>query len=102
MSGRVFYVSEELAATPVDGEVLTNRWWTVHPERGLTFWYFPTGGMRSEFPSPQCNPNRRTAEYLQKAQYADHECRFVPVVFLFHAERAMREDKKAFAEGQPS
>jgi hypothetical protein len=92
--GRVFHVPLDVAVTPANGEALVDRWWSVHPEKGLAFYYQPFGYARSEEPSPQCNAQQYTAEHLCRKLYPDHECRHVPVVFFQHAIRAMREDFK--------
>lgn len=91
MRGRVFYIPEEVASTPADGECIAGAWWSCHPEKGLAFYYVPSGYFRSEEPSPQCNQDRRIVEQLTKQLYPDHVVKKVPVVFMAHALRAVNK-----------
>lgn len=91
MRGEFFHVPEDLAATPKNGEALVDRWWAVHPEKGLAFYFVPRGYYRSEEPSPQCNPDQHTAEVLTKQLNPDHVVKQIPVVFFAHAIKRMRE-----------
>ena len=38
MTGIVFYVPKDVATAPADGPCLVNRWWVVHPEKGIAFY----------------------------------------------------------------
>lgn len=87
--GTVFYVQEAEATTPASGECIANHWWTVHPVHGLAFYAQLLGYAANETPSPQCNQSEGTARLLAGKLYPDHEVRFVPAVFIRHAERAM-------------
>jgi len=73
-----------LSFIPVDaespeGEVIhrKNRWWIVHPEKGLLIWR----GF-----SAQCNSDKRIAESLRDRLYPWAEVRFIPSVFTREAE----------------
>ena len=90
--GRYIYIPIETAITPAEGHAYVNRWWSVHPEHGVAFWYQPFGYEQSEDPSPQCNASEAAARALNKD---GHEIKFFPVVFGTHAWRAMRSDKKS-------
>ncbi|MGI9492137.1 MAG: hypothetical protein ACR2QF_07045 [Geminicoccaceae bacterium] len=96
--GKLFYVPIDTAITPKNGECIVDHWWSVHPEKGLVFWYQPTGYLRSEEPSPQCNQDHHTSQFLTKRTYPDHECRQIHVVYLGHAMQAMREDRERLAK----
>lgn len=87
--GQVLYVPISLATTPANGRCLVDRYWTVHPERGLAFWFEPKGYYRSEEPAPQCNSSEVVCLTMTVRLYPGHECRFVPVVYLAHANREM-------------
>lgn len=50
--------------------VRRNRWWSVHPERGLIFFKG----------SPQCNSSQAISERHTKALYPWAECRFIECV----------------------
>lgn len=98
MKGTIFHIAEELAITPAEGLCITNRWWSVHPEKGLAFYFQPFGYAASEEPSPQCNQDRATAEHLQKRLHPDHLVKHMPLVFLEHAESEMRRLRKDLRE----
>jgi hypothetical protein len=75
---KLTYVPFDEATTPKDGEVLTNRWWVVHPEHGLAYFSRrPTDRHKSA----QCNGDRRLPEKMVGEMYPNHEVRFMPVVF---------------------
>lgn len=92
MRGEFFHIAKDLAATPREGECITNRWWAVHPEKGLAF-YFLRGRGGSESPSPQCNQDERVVRHNSERINPGHIIEFVPLVFLEHAEAEMRRLK---------
>ena len=94
LSGRFLHVPLELAQQPVDGECLCNRRWSVHPKKGVSFYYTPFGYYKSEEPAPQCNAQEFTAKHLAKRLTPDNEVIQLPVVYLTHALRAMRKDRE--------
>ena len=69
----VTYIPFDEATKPRDGEVLTNRWWVVHPEMGLAVF---------RRHSPQCNSDRRLPESLIARRYPGHESRFFEIVYI--------------------
>jgi len=95
MRGVLLHVPLEVATTPANGECLVDRWWAVHPEKGVAFYFVPFGYYRSEEPAPQCNPDEHTARALTKRLNPDHEVHQIPAVYMAHAVRAAREYKKA-------
>jgi hypothetical protein len=100
MRGVIFHVPLDLAQTPKDGDCLVDRWWSVHPELGLAFWFQPFGYERSEEPSPQCNPDEATARMLALELLPDHEVRQIKCVFMAHAMREMIKRKRELAKAQ--
>ena len=102
LRGHIFYVPEDVAQTPAEGECLVARYWTVHPEKGLAFYYVPTGYFRSDEPSPQCNCDRFTAETLTARIHPGHSVKLIPVVFFQHAVKAMGKHKAALRTQQDS
>ena len=38
MKGRIFHVPLDLATQPTEGHAYVDRWWSVHPERGVAFY----------------------------------------------------------------
>lgn len=103
MSGIIFYIPEEQATTPANGHCIVNHYWTVRPEKGVAFYasrkrpYSMEPGEQDE-PSPQCNSNQFTAEYLQKKMYPDCVTKMIPAVYLGPAIKEMHEQRKALAE----
>jgi hypothetical protein len=74
---RIEYRPLDEATKPRDGEVLVDRWWVVHPKKGLTFY-----NLYGPHSSPQCNHNEAICRSITKDLYPDHEVLFVPVVYL--------------------
>jgi hypothetical protein len=94
--GKLLYVPLEVAASPADGRAMTDSWWSVHPEKGLAFYYTPADARAMDGePAPQCNRDERVARKITDRLYPEHEVRHVPVVFLAHARKAMRAERKA-------
>lgn len=54
--------------------VMLNRWWVVHPEKGLVMW---------RNTSPQCNSNEEIARRVG-AMYPWAEIRFIETAYLPH------------------
>lgn len=76
------FISLEKATTPFDGAIaMTNRFWSICPERGLIFWK-PKG--RKGSGSPQCNSDERMSKHLNEKLYPWAETKFVPVVYIEH------------------
>jgi len=94
LKGRFIHVPIDAATTPRNGECLCDRWWAVHPQKGVAFYYTPFGGCASEEPSPQCNAQEWTVKHLTKRLYPDHDVIKIPVVYMGHALQAMREDRE--------
>lgn len=99
MSGVTFYIPLDIATTPAEGHCFVNRWWAVHPEKGVAWWARLLGPSRSEEPSPQCNSDEYTARELTRRSKPDCEVRFLPAVYILPAVREMnRLSKSAAAE----
>lgn len=63
--------------------VLRNRWFMVHPERGLLFYQISKqrrGRIRGA--SPQCHDSKEAAEYLRKKLWPWAELRFYERVIV--------------------
>jgi hypothetical protein len=73
---RLVFLSEAEAITPPAGIIvcLKDRWWSVHPTKGLIFW-----DKRSM--SPQCNGDELMSRKLTAEMYPWAECKFFPLVF---------------------
>lgn len=89
--GRIFYVPLDVATQPAEGHAYVNRWWSVHPEKGVAFYcrerppYLVT-----DEPAPQCNTDRRVVEDVQGRVSEGHVARFLPLVFAAHAVKYQR------------
>lgn len=95
MRGTMFYIPAEIAVTPVNGEVICDKWWVVHPEHGVAFYAQLTGYGRSEEPSPQCNSSEYVAKHLAKLAYADCMVVKLPAVFTGHARKEFNRLRSA-------
>lgn len=95
MTGQFLYVPEAVAVKPAEGRCLVNRWWAVHPERGVAFYAQLFGYTRSEEPSPQCNSNEHVARHLTAKLQPDCEVKLLPTVFLAHAQREFERLRRA-------
>lgn len=62
--------------------VLKNRWFAVHPEKGLIFWQ-PIGTRKGQLhgASPQCNLDRQVGEIVILKQYPWAELKRFDMVF---------------------
>lgn len=68
------YLSVEDATTPTAGAVCSvDRWWAVHPEKGLMFY---------RRYSPQCNANPDIVRTMIKKMYPECEARHFAVVYI--------------------
>lgn len=72
------YVSIEEATKPRDGEVLCNRWWVVHPEKGLAFFRM---NPRARHRAAQCNHDRAIVEHFCTTMYPGHQPQLIEAVF---------------------
>lgn len=100
LRGTVFWVSERESTTPANGDCIVDHWWSVHPEHGLAFYAELNGYAASESSFPQCNQSEGTAKMLGERLWPDHEVRKIPVVFMAHADRAMRKLKAQAIEAR--
>lgn len=94
--GRIFYVPFDEATTPAEGHVYVNRFWAVHPEKGVAFYCVDRGYYKTEEPAPQCNASEATALALEARLNRGHEIHFIPAVYAAHAvrhQRLPREDE---------
>lgn len=73
---RLFFTSTEKAITPPAGliEHLKDRWWVVHPTKGLVFW-------DKHHMAPQCNSNEAVARRIWEQMYPWAEIKFIPSVY---------------------
>lgn len=62
----IIYIKKDEAAIPREGHCFVDRWWTVHPEKGLAFYYPPKTSARYRYASPQCNNIKEIAESIQE------------------------------------
>lgn len=68
----ITYISIEDLTNPRDGEVMSDRWWIVDPEKGaLVFKGF----------SPQCNRNELITRRLLE-MYPGCEARHIPFAYV--------------------
>ena len=84
----VVYVPVEVLKTPVDGRVLVNRWWTVHPEKGATF-HTPNPNNLDDL-RPQCNLSEELVKRVAVTTYPQHGVRKIDVAFLGGISRYLK------------
>ena len=101
MRGVFFHVPLNRAQEPADGEAMCDRWWAVHPEKGVCFYAVLRGFYRDDEPSPQCNTSEHVARRLTAKLNPDHEVRQLPVVFMTHARKEMLRLKRDAREAKP-
>jgi hypothetical protein len=67
---------EEVTREPGEGtwEILTDRWWSFNPSRGLLFYR----------KSPQCNSSKVIADKITAECHPDATVIFVPRAYLKH------------------
>lgn len=80
------FIPESELTDPPDGiiEHLKDKWWAVHPEKGLMFYNRKgKGGRRVRlYGSPQCNLNKTISEYVARGYPFEVEIKFIPSVFI--------------------
>lgn len=102
MAGIIFYIPKDIATTPAEGHCFVNRWWAVHPEKGLAFYmsrkrpYGLEPGEQDE-PSPQCNSSEYSARHLIEKLHPECITELIPAVFVGPAIREMHRLRKELA-----
>jgi len=82
---RIVYLPEDKI---LDGtghcDVMRNRWFCIHPERGLMFWQAETRRRKGSLvgAAPQCNTNEAIARDIQSRLFPWAEVKFFPVVIV--------------------
>lgn len=71
----------EVATSPRDGEVMTDRYWVVDDD-GL-YWHALTEKSRGW--SPQCNSDERITVKVLSKMYPDARVEFIPDVYVGHS-----------------
>lgn len=77
---RLVFVPIEKATVPPAGliEHIKDRWWAVHPTKGLVFW---KATPRETHLSPQCNRSEVGTREIFYRMYPWAEIQFIPSVF---------------------
>ena len=70
-----------LMSQPKDGTVMLNKYWCVHPEKGLAYWDRGGRSFAEERYSPQCNSDKRVSERLV-SMHEDHVVEKIPAVYV--------------------
>jgi hypothetical protein len=98
MTGRFFHVPEALAIIPKEGRCLVGRYWIVHPEKGLYYYYLPMLSGHNDTPCMQANKSWAVTKYIMdnaqtKQWYEGHYIKQIECVYEAHAIEIMRLDK---------
>lgn len=91
---KFIYVQLDKAVKPIDGMCYTNRYWIVHPEKGLAFCYGKKQIDRMENPIPQCSKQKHILENYINTYMPNHNIVKLPLVFERHAYLEMLKDVK--------
>lgn len=78
----IIYLSKDKAIIPREGHCYVDRWWTVHPKKGLAFYHPSNSESRYRYSAPQCNNEKRIAEHIRARLYPDHKLEFIAAVFV--------------------
>jgi hypothetical protein len=81
------WLSLEDAKKPQDGEVLVDRWWIYHPEKGLLFVRFPGNWFAA-----QCNRDKRVTDKIHDSLYKDLGVCYMAEVYLAYDRNIKVED----------
>lgn len=69
---RLRFISLNSLEVPRDGDVVTDSWWAVHPDRGAVLFH----------ESPQCNKDERVAALITPKYYPWAEIQHIPVAYV--------------------
>ena len=94
MNGEIFYVPIEKATIPAGSHCLVDRYWIVHPEKGIAFYAQLFGYGSSDEPSPQCNTSEYVVRFDIQRRHPDCVVKKIPVVFTVHAQRKLNTLKR--------
>lgn len=79
---KMLYANIDSASIPTTGYVLVNKYWCVHPDKGIAFYEKSKFGMFNlDKLSPQCNSDRRIAEMVVK-NMEGHTVQRIPAVYM--------------------
>jgi hypothetical protein len=87
MNSKFIYASIDQMSKLCDGEVLLNRYWCVHPVKGLCFWQRSfIGSYDLDRLSPQCNANKSVADSICSHRF-DHIVQKIPAVYIGNLQK---------------
>lgn len=81
---RLVYMAESnVTSSKGSCDVMKNRWFAVHPERGLVFWQ-PNGRRKGQLvgSAPQCNSDKNIAERVVAPMFPWAEIKFFETVIV--------------------
>lgn len=88
---RLVFLPFDQVTNPPNGLCIhyKDRWWIVHPVKGLVFWV--PAHTRKSFQHPQCNAQEFVARELMGKMYPWAETRLIPQVLVPSNPRDWRE-----------
>lgn len=99
----LFFVPQSILCQPIDGSIACHRWWIVHKQLGVVFFYRPPGVWDAEDRVPrfsiQANKSKDVVKHLLETMYSydpEFELRYLDVAFLGHCLPVVRSMDKEY------
>ena len=78
---KMLYIDIESASVPKTGEVLIDKYWCVHPDKGIAFYErSKVGGFTLDRLSPQCNSDKKVSDMIVQGM-KDHVVQKIPAIY---------------------
>lgn len=78
------WVDAEEASRPIDGQVITDRYWVTRWNEDKLEILFVLLPGRPKYASPQCNRQKYVAEHIRDSMYPECQVNFVKTVYMGH------------------
>ena len=88
--GKLKHALIDEMSQPKSGEVMLNKYWCVHPEKGLAYWDRGGRSFSVERYSPQCNSSKAVSDRLV-SMHEGHVVEQIPAVYVSNLRAALAE-----------
>lgn len=94
---RIFHVRKDIAMTPVEeGECRRDRWWLVHPEKGIAFGISYSNSDKIGEPVWLCHKEKNEIQmvvghFFSNDDYKGHRFENIDAVYLHQAEKELKK-----------